>query len=144
MLAKKIKHIQQPSLLSCMATCMAMVTGLDINEVLKYVRVPCHVEELAVFLTHHQIWCKELEAGEDYSHGLFIVIVSSLNHPGGAHAVVVDYRDMKYPKLYDPNKGKKGKKIVTLKKLMSGEITEITSIRLTDCSTIHLRPGKKK
>ena len=41
--------------------------------------------------------------------GLYMLVVPSLNIKGGAHYIVLDYRDENYPKIYDPNKGREGK-----------------------------------
>ncbi len=133
MIPVSIQHVTQPSKHSCMAACLAMVTGLPVEYVRQRLPEPANADECTRFLAHHQVRTELLREDQLWAGHLYIISLCSLNLPGQLHAAVLDWRDEQAPALYDPNFGREGKLTVSLDDFMQGRVGWSAPIRLTDC-----------
>ena len=106
---KVIKHQTQPTALSCIATCLAMLCGrpakfVDQEFTPKYVR---NQHDIPMFLAMWGIICKpQITAGiHQLSVGsLYLATVPSLMSAGLLHQIIIDVRHGKV-EVYDPGEG---------------------------------------
>jgi hypothetical protein len=119
MISKELKHQTQPTPMSCVCTCLAMLMDCPAQEVIdKYHRdyFELQVTEVHHILSHEGFIYKQGMAGQVLPllpGALYLLTVASLNIPGGLHQVLVDYRDEALPVVLDPAKGYKGRKYYT-------------------------------
>lgn len=109
----RITHKTQPTMMSCMAACLAMLLDRDVEEVdnefsLDYVR---GYIDVATYLYRQGIFAQpHITAGmhQIYPGRLYLATVPSLQLPGLFHQIIIDARfgDVK---VYDPCKGLQGK-----------------------------------
>ena len=106
-----LRHLQQPDGTTCMATCLAMILDMDLDQ--------------CIALYHDKLYSQDFwfddildEHNIPYTYGhparrrlhegyVYLATVPSLNNIGGNHQVVIDYRDDEYMVL-DPNIGRHG------------------------------------
>lgn len=112
-LPKTINLVTQPTLTSCTAACLSMVTGYNIHDVLKEVSDPCGYHSEIRYLTSLGLGCEV--SFQIFSTELSIVTCASKNLYD-LHSVVLDNRNNKFL-LYDPNQGREDKKIIELEDL---------------------------
>ena len=106
-----LRQLQQPDGQTCMATCLAMITGMDLAECLARYHDKLYSQDF---------WfddiLDELDIAYEYGHParrrlhqgfVYLVTVPSLNNAGGMHQMVIDYRDEEMLVL-DPNIGREG------------------------------------
>ena len=106
---RQIKHQTQPTPLSCIATCLAMLAGrpakfVDQEFTPKYVR---NQHDIPMFLAMCGILCKpqitsgihELKIGS-----LYLATVPSLMSAGLFHQIIIDVREG-IVEVYDPGQG---------------------------------------
>ena len=91
--------VQQRDEASCVAACLAMVTGRPQDEI----EVPdgATAPDAACWLAMQGIWAEARDYPQDGC--LHLLDIPSLNHPGMLHNVVLDLRDG-HAVLRDPNK----------------------------------------
>lgn len=106
---REIKHQTQPTPLSCIATCIAMIQGRDAGLVddeftLYYSK---QRTDVPMYLAHDGIMCKpHLAAGihELKIGSLYLATVPSLMSAGLFHQVIIDVREG-IVEIYDPGQG---------------------------------------
>lgn len=120
MLSNPLTHQTQPTPMSCVCTCLAMLMDTPAHEVIdKYhkayfdkqiVNVHDILRENAFIFEHKMAGQVETL----YPGAVYMLTVASLNIPGGLHQVMVDYRDPATPIALDPAKGYGTRKYYTL------------------------------
>lgn len=106
---RTIKHQTQPTPLSCIATCLAMLAGrpakfVDQEFTPKYVR---NQHDIPMFLAMWGIICKpQITAGihELKIGSLYLATVPSLMSAGLFHQIIIDVREG-HVEVYDPGQG---------------------------------------
>lgn len=108
-----IKHKTQPTVMSCMAACLAMLLDRDVEEVdnefsLDYVRgyidVASYLYRQGIFAQPHvTAGMHQIRPGR-----LYLATVPSLQLPGLFHQIIIDAR-FDGVTVYDPAKGLEGK-----------------------------------
>lgn len=112
----KIKHQKQPTDTSCVHTCLAMALDVDVTEVMAFAdrhHLFCggmSTCETLAFLMECRMIHTQLSRNAFTVDGLYLLTVPSLNIEGGKHAVLVRAEDFKEEEIWDPNRGRKGKK----------------------------------
>lgn len=109
----RITHKTQPTVMSCMAACLAMLLDRDVEEVdnefsLDYVR---GYIDVATYLYRQGIFAQpHITAGmhQIYPGRLYLATVPSLQLPGLFHQIIIDAR-FDGVTVYDPCKGLEGK-----------------------------------
>lgn len=106
----KIKHVQQEHSNDCVLACIAMITGeklTDMHERYK-IELPLTIDDMIKILTLNGFVCEKQLDSKIQPGNVYIATVPSLNIEKINHAVIFDFQDVFT--VYDPNKGKKGKK----------------------------------
>ena len=113
-----IQHLKQPTADTCSSTCIAMITGLQVEKIISefhadYCARPYEVNEYTYLRDLGlNVECCQAIDGLD-SEYVYIVVVPSLNLKATLHTVVVywnvDEHDDLLPVVHDPNRGKEGK-----------------------------------
>lgn len=108
-----IKHKTQPTMMSCIATCLAMLLDKDPKEVdeefsLEYIRghidVASYLYRQGIFAQPHvTAGIHQIRPGR-----LYLATVPSLQIPGLFHQIIIDAR-FDNVTVYDPCKGLEGK-----------------------------------
>ena len=122
---KEIKFVQQPTQVTCVHACLAMVTGEDVSALVE--RFGDHglsFDEQATVLVEHKIWPVNttFQPHPFDTCGSYLVGTCSLNIPGQMHCVVVEASGDGY-KVHDPNKGREGKDCYRDEDIMSGRLS---------------------
>ncbi|MBU1477471.1 MAG: hypothetical protein KJ856_05895 [Gammaproteobacteria bacterium] len=109
-----ISFVQQPTLDTCTSACLSMITGVDVNDVIRdfhddWKSLKSNPSE---FLSHRGI--RHVVNKDVFSRILnygfaYLLTVPSLNLEGGLHHIILDLSDA-LEKVYDPNQGKEGKR----------------------------------
>lgn len=117
---------------NCVSACIAMITGesvLDVTEKFhERYKQNTKVTESTYFgeigLAHEVMLstCRETEEGHIYT-----LNVPSLNIVGGSHAIILHYNDEIGWVVFDPNKGRKGRKYYVNGVLDSDLAVQITA-----------------
>lgn len=110
----EIKFVQQPTLDTCTSACLSMITGIDVNEVIRdfHDEWKNHKTNPSEYLSHKSI--QHVVNKDVFNHTLefgfaYLLTVPSLNIDGGLHHIILDLSgDLE--KVYDPNKGRDGKR----------------------------------
>jgi len=108
-----IKHQQQPTSDTCASTCIAMLLGVPVNDVIskfhdKYKAGEMNIDHylknngLAVEPILSNYW--QAQWGK-----LYLLAVPSLNSKANLHSIILDCRLEGIVDIYDPNMGKKDK-----------------------------------
>ena len=106
----EIVHQQQPDGQTCGQTCLAMILGVPVADVVKvFGRIGCSTRELYYALDRCALWWNALLYEYPMLHGHYIAMVPSLNIEAGTHYVVIR-RDENGETVFDPNRGREGKK----------------------------------
>lgn len=121
-LAATIQLQQQPTPVSCTATCVAMAVGIPVRELgVDLERAYCF-DRFGVWFAERSIWMRQGIScnfhGERFRNGsVYLIGALSLNTLRSTHAVLLDTRQplqSDYERsgwyCYDPNKGRQGKK----------------------------------
>lgn len=122
----RIQHVQQPTNNSCVSACIAMVTGMPIEQVMEEFHDKYCTHEIDVYnYLVQKGFLVRIANSVDLimENRLYIVHVASVNAPAVLHEIVVDTRNEDLV-VYDPNDGKEGKEIYvshTLKELAQHE-----------------------
>lgn len=117
---KEIEHQIQPTGVSCVSTCVAMLAGVPAEEVIKRFHMKYYVERsirISDMLDHYDISYAQVLSGceprMDAGY-IYLLSVPSLNLRGQLHEIIVDYREGVAPKCYDPAKGLGGRSYYVL------------------------------
>lgn len=121
----KVTPVQQPTSVTCVHACLAMVTGIPVDDLVE--RFGDHgigFDEKATVLVENGIWpVNTTFQPHPFSPcGVYIVGTCSLNLPGKMHCVVVEALPDGY-KVHDPNTGREGKAAYTDDDVMSGDLS---------------------
>jgi len=127
MIVDLINHLQQPTGDTCESTCIAMVTGIPLDQVVKefhdhYCTGKLEPAKYLMRFKIHPRLCKTTERYPQWDK-VYIVTVPSLNTKGLNHSIVWDLRDDETP-IYDPCKGRKGAHYYTNNALEAAEVEE--------------------
>ena len=133
-----IQHQIQPTSESCLATCVAMAVNVPIKELGVDLEKSYEPEEFGPWLAERGIWLRMAELGEDFKTGLYLVGVLSLNDMASMHSILLDTRGGTHL-LFDPNKGREGKKHYT--KLDDDHIVDICELIERKPDTIGTAPN---
>lgn len=132
MIPKQIELVRQPTPSSCSHACVAMVTGLDVNDVRAALPEPAGPDHYVQFLCRQQIHVGS--PAEKLHYGsVYLLTMASKNLLGKMHLVVLDLRDEQAPKLFDPVDGVEGREPATLDEFMDGRLGWAHGNALTDC-----------
>lgn len=107
-LRNNIEPVQQPTLSSCVHTCLSMVTGIDVKEVMALLPQPCGPTEFIPWLTRKGVHVERTY--RMFYDELYLVDTASLSSTGTLHFIVMDARNcdrVEDVRLYDPLEGKK-------------------------------------
>ncbi len=132
MIPRDIGLVRQPTSNSCSHACVAMVTGLEIDEVLQAMPAPAGPEHYVQFLCRQQIHVGP-PAEKLHFGAVYLLTMASKNLLGKMHLVVLDLRDEQAPKLFDPVDGVEGREAATLAEFMDGRLGWAHGNALTDC-----------
>lgn len=119
-----IKHVCQPDNISCTSACLAMLTGIPIQQILNEFHIGWTQGKQ---ITPIQYLTEKRDAGESdvvmdlhltygdtlWPGGVYLLTVPSLNTVGHFHHIVFDWRDDENPLVLDPNQGRSGKRYFT-------------------------------
>lgn len=123
-LAAEIKHQQQPTACSCLATCIAMAIGEPVEKLGIRLDRPFGPRHYGVWLAERGIWMRPMvradTRGELFMPGtVYLLCVRSLNMVNSDHAVLLDTRGERAGagfaersnfRFFDPNEGRPGLK----------------------------------
>lgn len=109
---EKITQVVQPTWNSCTSTCLAMITGRDVWEVIE----DFHEDYMAGIQTEKE-WLRkqgyivEEDVYIEPDSGIYMLQVPSINLKTLWHSIVLDSRFTynEWHKVFDPNNGKEGK-----------------------------------
>lgn len=111
----KVRFVRQPTSSTCVHACLAMVTGIPVDDLIeRFGNHGLSNEEEATVLTENGILPVPVHGMGD-THpmiyfGVYFLTVPSLNIPGANHRIVSAIsEDGKRWTSYDPNVGRKGK-----------------------------------
>lgn len=121
-LAETIIHQQQPTPISCTATCIAMALGITVLELGVRLDTAHDIADFGVWLAKRGVWLRVCDRNERFRAGsLYIISARSFNIVGSDHVLLLDSRPDKAMAIanedrdswwtYDPNDGREGKKI---------------------------------
>lgn len=120
MIPATLKHQTQPTPMSCVCTCLAMLLEEPAKDVIaKYHEAYFDKQTIEVhdILRENGFIFKHELAGRVQTlmpGAIYMLTVASLNIPGGLHQILVDYRDVAGPRVLDPAKGYGKRKYYTL------------------------------
>lgn len=120
MLSNPLKHQTQPTAMSCVCTCLAMLMDEPVIDVVsKYHEDYFNKQTLDMdeILRNEGFIFKHELAGRVQTlmpGAIYVLTVASLNIKGGLHQVLVDYRDPAQPVALDPAKGYPDRKYYTV------------------------------
>lgn len=120
-----VTHVQQPSDVTCVHSCLSMITGIPVADLVeRFGNRGLAVDSKFTVLVEHGIWPVNTTF---QSHpfdfcGVYIVGTCSLNRPGDMHCVVVEADGDGY-RVHDPNKGREGKDWYRDEDVMSGRLS---------------------
>lgn len=106
----KLAHQTQPTPYACVHTCIAMLAGVPVAQVME--RFPgdgMDMRETYAALEAMKLNWNALVFGRLVVDAVYLASVPSLNFEGGSHAVILDSRSGEIEVL-DPNKGREGKR----------------------------------
>ena len=115
------KQLRQPNAVTCAHACLAMVCGLKVKQVIEVFgdHRGLNTDEQKAFLGLCNVQVTELRASEfPDKNGVYVMTVPSLNLTDQAHRVIMYATDGEWV-MRDPNFGKKGKKLYTVKRYIS-------------------------
>lgn len=104
-----ITHQIQPNPYACNQTCLAMLLGVPVEEVLKvFPGDGMSTRELYDALDRCRFLWNAFIFGTLVCDGVYLMTVPSLNFEGGGHTILVEQAQRLI--VYDPNRGREGKK----------------------------------
>lgn len=124
----EVRHVQQPTPHTCVHSCLSMVTGIPVNDLIaRFGDVGMVDEDKATVLCEEGILPVDVPQMGGALHplpyaGTYLLSVPSLNIPGRGHSIVCTLDDDGDWELYDPNEGREGKAFYSRHGLMAGEV----------------------
>ena len=112
-LIDKIALVTQPTAESCVHACLAMVSGVDVQDIIKDLGDDNGLtdDELLAWLVRRHILPLEIGAARHVHpfpvQGIYLATVPSLNLQGRGHQIVIEANGDYV--VYDPNNGYKGR-----------------------------------
>lgn len=105
-----IEHQMQPCPISCVTTCMAMIVGCPVSDLMG-MHEEYHATNLSIrqILDRLGIPFRSFDSADRQSlgdEGVFLASVPSLNIQGGMHQVIVEMLDDGDWRVCDPNQGR--------------------------------------
>lgn len=125
MIKIEVKPQQQPTPRTCAHTCLAMVTGASVEDLIeRFGDRPLGFPEEACVLIEHGIFPVNATGSphEFALEGVYLVSTPSLNLPGKLHMVVVEASPEGYV-VHDPNTGREGVEAYHRDAIMEGELS---------------------
>lgn len=125
----KLVHQTQPTPMSCVCTCIAMLMGEDAQSVIDRYHEKYYVErsmDVGDILAEQAFIFRQEMAGTVltlYPGAVYLLTVASLNIPGSLHQILVDYRDTAGPVVLDPAKGYGKRKYYTSDQTEADEVS---------------------
>lgn len=108
-MARQLQLRQQPDGCTCMATSLAMILDMDVDQCIElyHEKLYSHDFWFDDVLDEHDIPYAYPKPGRQtiYQGNVYLCAVPSLNNLGGMHQIVIDYRGEEYQVL-DPNSGR--------------------------------------
>ncbi|EPK0710199.1 hypothetical protein [Enterobacter hormaechei] len=109
-----LQHQQQPTFNTCMATCVAMVAGQPVDEVVSRWHQAFHdkTDWLDDALDYYKIpYFYGSQRKAELLHGfIYFLTVPSLNITGGLHQILISLTAERGIEVFDPAKGRPGAK----------------------------------
>lgn len=138
----KIKHVQQPTPVTCVHACLSMVTGVPVDSLIeRFGNQALAFDAEATVLVEHRIF--PIKTTGDHRTfpftGLYLVSAPSLNLPGQLHMVAVEATEYEL-KVYDPNTGRKGVKAYADDAITSGQLACVDVTYLEKSILQSMRP----
>ncbi len=137
-----VTPLQQPTPVTCAHTCLAMVTGESVHDLIeRFGNCGISFAEQATVLVEHGIFpVKTTGDNHQFSEaGVYLVSTPSLNLPGRLHMVVVEANSDGYV-VHDPNTGREGVKAYSPDAVMTGELCRSAVIYLDTRILHNMRP----
>lgn len=119
MLSNEMKHQTQPTPMSCVCTCLAMLMNQPAQDVIDAYHTAYfddQVLDVHDILRENKFTFTHEMAGRVQTllpGAVYLLTVASLNIPGGLHQILVDYREQNMPRVLDPAKGYSNRKYYT-------------------------------
>lgn len=112
-----IQHQMQPCPVSCVTTCMAMISGVPVGKLMDEFHAEYRNGDLSVgdMLRNLNIEFEDFRSSDRVSifeDGVYLVCTPSLNIQGGMHQVVIEMADGEWS-VFDPNMGREGRLFYT-------------------------------
>ena len=120
-----VTHVQQPSDVTCVHSCLSMITGIPVPDLVeRFGNRGLAVDSKFTVLVEHGIWPVNttFQPHPFDTCGVYIVGTCSLNRPGDMHCVVIEASEDGY-RVYDPNEGREGKDYYRDEDVMSGRLS---------------------
>jgi hypothetical protein len=126
-MARQIRVIpmQQPTPVTCVHTCLAMVTGESIDALVdRFGNHGLSFDEEATVLVEHGIFpvITTGQSREFPGYGVYLVSTASLNLPGRLHRLVVEVTEDEGFIVHDPNTGRGGVQAYARDSLTVGDL----------------------
>jgi len=141
----KLKTQQQPNDHTCVHTCLSIVTGIPVDELIE--RFGDHAigfDEIATVLVEHGLFPREttIESHPFYRSGIYFVSVPSLNLAGQLHQIVIEASEDGYI-VHDPQAGREGKDFYVDDDVTSGKMAR-AEVLYVDAYTLRKMEGTKQ
>jgi len=139
----EVKHVQQPSAVSCVHACLSMVTGIPVSELIdRFGNHGLGLDVEATVLTEMGIYPTKISTGieSQIGVGVYFMDVPSLNLTGKMHLCVMVY-DGHEMIIYDPNEGREGVKSYHPKGLHSGNSPSPSNFSFTRLESLDRHHG---
>jgi len=137
----EVEHVQQPTAHTCVHACLAMVTGLPVEHYIERFGddgTGLGYTETTLGLIESKVLQTPIPLGAPHPfplYGAYVISAPSLNLPGRMHSLVVTSdRETGY-KIYDPNRGRKGKKHYKVDDEL-GSVVPYTDVMYMDAETL--------
>ena len=127
MISNPLEHQTQPTGMTCVCTCLAMLCGRpasDLIELYHHSYYNAKTLDLADILVMEGFKFTREMAGQVKTMlpgAVYLLTVPSLNIKGGLHQILVDYRDPERPQVLDPAKGYAGRMYYTVDSIEADE-----------------------
>jgi hypothetical protein len=127
-----ITPLQQPNDQTCVHTCLAMITGKPVDQLIsRFGDQTIGFYEIATVLVEHRLFPVYTTEQQHpfYASGVYLVAAPSLNRPGLLHQLVVEAGPDGYI-VHDPQAGREGKDCYRNEDIQSGRISRAEVIYL--------------
>ncbi|MDX1816074.1 MAG: hypothetical protein R3180_00035 [Marinobacter sp.] len=120
-----ITTLQQPNDHTCVHTCLAMITGKPVDQLIsRFGDKAIGFYEIATVLVEHRLFPVYTTEQQHpfYASGVYLVAAPSLNRPGLLHQLVIEAGPDGYI-VHDPQAGREGKDFYRNEDIQSGRIS---------------------